>query len=426
MLVGFLRAVSRTPGSFFVMLFVLASGSSHFLFYRWLRRAFPRMQARAARALAIMLWLFPVSARLLARSTGGGFATSLFALAMLELVLLIVSVPLFLGLDVLARVHARRRGTKRLVATMTAATEREAAGEAEQVPLPQAQPDPLPPAPLGRREAMERAVGVTFLAGAGSMLGWGMVVGRHDFHVEVVPVRIPGLPRSLDGYTLVQISDLHVGAFVGDRDLDRGLELVAAAKPDVLLLTGDLVDQDAEYAAVLTRKLARLTRPRDGMVGILGNHDYYAGAGEVAAAMRAAGVRMLVNEGMRLRAGDGGGFALLGIDDLWAERAGGAGPRLDLAMHDVPPDLPRILLSHQPTFFYQSSPHVALQLSGHTHGGQVNPGVRIADLFMPFVAGRYERGDSTLWVNRGFGVSGPPSRVFAPPEVTKVVLVAAS
>ena len=424
MLVGFLRAVSRTPGSFLVMLFVLASGLSHFLLYRWLRRAFPRLPPRTARVAITLLWLFPLTARLVARRSGGGFATSLFALGMLELVLLIVSVPLFLGLELLAQIMRRRRTrrTRRLVATMTAETvaDETVADETHGAPVAA-----LPPPPVGRREVIERAVGVTFLAGAGSMLGWGMVVGRHDFRIEEVPVRIAGLPRALDGYTLVQISDLHVGAFVGDRDLDRGLELVRAAKPDVLLLTGDLVDQDAEYTSVLTAKLARLAAPRDGMVGILGNHDYYAGADQVAAAMRAAGVRMLVNEGMRLRPDDGGGFALLGIDDLWAQRSGGPGPRLDEAMRQMPPELPRILLSHQPTFFYQAAPHVALQLSGHTHGGQVNPGVRIADIFMPFVAGRYERSGSTLWVNRGFGVSGPPSRVFAPPEVTKVVLIAA-
>ncbi len=415
--VAFLRAVARTPGSFFVLLFVLASGAAHYFFYRWLRRAFPRLSARAAGAITLLMWLLPVSGRLIARRIGGGAATSYFALGMLELVLMIVSLPLFGGLDLLARIRTRRRSTKKLVATLVEAIE-------PAVPSPEVAAS-LPAPPLGRREVIERAAGVTFLAGAGSMLGWGMVVGRHDFRVEEVPVRIPGLPRALDGYTLAQISDLHIGSFVGDRDLDRGFELVRGLKADVLLLTGDLVDQDAGYTAQLVSKLARLPVPRDGMVGILGNHDYYAGADQVAAAMRAAGVRMLVNQGMRLRPDDGGGFALLGIDDLWGERSGGPGPRLDLAMREVPPDLPRILLSHQPTFFYQSAPHVALQLSGHTHGGQVNPGVRVADLIMPFVSGRYERSGSTLWVNRGFGVSGPPSRVFAPPEVTKVVLVAA-
>jgi uncharacterized protein len=87
--------------------------------------------------------------------------------------------------------------------------------------------------------------------------------------------------------------------------------------------------------------------------------------------------------------------------------------------------LPRILLAHQPSYFREAAGRVALQLSGHTHGGQINPGFRPADLLMEFVHGRYEREGSTVWVNRGFGVAGPPSRVGAPPEITKIVIVSA-
>jgi hypothetical protein len=88
-------------------------------------------------------------------------------------------------------------------------------------------------------------------------------------------------------------------------------------------------------------------------------------------------------------------------------------------------DAPRVLLAHQPNYFDTASARVGLQLSGHTHGGQINPGFRPADLFMRYVSGRYEENGSTLWVNRGFGVAGPPARVGAPPEVTKIVLVTA-
>ena len=104
---------------------------------------------------------------------------------------------------------------------------------------------------------------------------------------------------------------------------------------------------------------------------------------------------------------------------------GGAGPSLGRAIAAAPPDRARILLAHQPRFFSEAKGQVALQLSGHTHGGQVNPGFSPAGLFMEFVAGRYERSGSTLYVNRGFGVAGPPTRVGAPPEVTKIVLVSA-
>jgi predicted MPP superfamily phosphohydrolase len=144
----------------------------------------------------------------------------------------------------------------------------------------------------------------------------------------------------------------------------------------------------------------------------------------VLAALQREKIEVLVNRGRVLRAGDGGGFALLGVDDMWATRSGGMGPNLDDALAMVPPDLPRILLAHQPNFILESAGKVALQLSGHTHGGQINPGFRPASLFLRYLVGRYEVEGTTLYVNRGFGVAGPPSRIGAPPEVSKIVLVA--
>jgi predicted MPP superfamily phosphohydrolase len=184
------------------------------------------------------------------------------------------------------------------------------------------------------------------------------------------------------------------------------------------------VDFDAAYIPMMVRALVGLSA-RDGVKTILGNHDYYAGASKITAALEAAGIDSLVNAGRVIRAGDGGGFALLGVDDAWGGRAGGPGPKLQRALDMVPADAPRILLSHQPSTVDYWAGKVALQLSGHTHGGQINPGFRPADLFMRYVAGRYERNGTTLYVNRGFGVVGPPARVGAPPEVTKIVLVSA-
>jgi predicted MPP superfamily phosphohydrolase len=133
----------------------------------------------------------------------------------------------------------------------------------------------------------------------------------------------------------------------------------------------------------------------------------------------------MVDQGKVVRPSDGGGFALLGVDDPRAVRYGRAGPRLDRALSMVAADLPRILLSHQPPTVEGWEGQVALQLSGHTHGGQINPGFRPADLVLKYVAGRYTVGETTLYVNRGFGTVGPPSRVGAPPEITRIVLVAA-
>jgi predicted MPP superfamily phosphohydrolase len=285
-------------------------------------------------------------------------------------------------------------------------------------------PVPIEPAGLTRRQLVEAVGGVGALGASGAVLGWGAVRGRHMFETCEVPVRIAGLPRALDGYVIAQISDLHVGHHIAERDIDAGLDLVRRARPDLVVVTGDLVDNDWALAPFIARKLADLPS-RDGVAAILGNHDYYANAAQVVAALRAAGIHTLVDDGRLIRAGDGGGFALLGVDDRWATRYGRSGPDLDRALAAVPRDVPRILLSHQPPTVRAWAGRVALQLSGHTHGGQINPGFRPADLFFPYVAGAYTVGGTTLYVNRGFGTVGPPSRVGAPPEVTRIVLVAA-
>jgi uncharacterized protein len=283
--------------------------------------------------------------------------------------------------------------------------------------------DPERKAVMTRRQVVEGAGGVAMLGASGAVLGWGAVRGRHMFEICDVPVRIPGLPRALDGYTIAQISDLHAGIHLAESDLDAGLALVRKARPDLVVVTGDIVDHDATFTPSVARKLADLS-PRDGVVAILGNHDHYAGASAVTDALRAAGVDLLINEGRLLRPRDSGGFALLGVDDRWSSRYGGEGARIDRALSTVPADAPRILLSHQPPTVDLWAGRVALQLSGHTHGGQINPGFRPADLFFRYVAGRYDVGGTTLYVNRGFGTVGPPSRVGAPPEVTRIVLVA--
>jgi predicted MPP superfamily phosphohydrolase len=277
---------------------------------------------------------------------------------------------------------------------------------------------------MTRRQLVEATSGLAILGTTGSMLGWGMVRGRHAFELHEVPVRIAGLPRALDGYVIAQVSDIHAGTYVGERELNEGLARVREARPDLIVVTGDIVDFDAGYTSLVARKLVDLA-PRDGIAAVVGNHDYYADQEEVVSALKAAGVRPLVNEGLVIRPRDGGGFALLGVDDRWSVRYGRSGPRLGRALDMVPRSLPRVLLSHQPPTVDLWAGQVAVQLSGHTHGGQINPGVRPADLFLKYVAGLYQVGETTLYVNRGFGTVGVPSRIGAPPEVTRLVLVAA-
>jgi predicted MPP superfamily phosphohydrolase len=392
-----------------VLIYLLLSAFVHVLATRLVLRSFPSLarRRRLVIRIAIALTLLPMATRTLQWFWRSTIASSLFALSLIEL----ISVAL-----------------AALLATLAGFLTENALSALSHLRKPSTEVEPAPrdaAGVIGRRVAVERIVGGTALGAAGVALGWGAVRGRHAFEIQEIVVRVPGWPRVLDGYTIAQVSDVHVGAFVGERELDEGFELVKRIRPDLVVATGDLVDYDAYAIDPLAARLARVGA-RDGAFAIAGNHDHYAGVAIVAERLTRAGVRVFYNEGVHMRPRDGGGFALLGVDDLQGRNApadGWLGPDLGAAIQTVPRELPRILLAHQPMFLYESQGRVALQLSGHTHGGQINPGFSPARLLTRWVAGRYEEGGTTLWVNRGFGTAGPPSRINAPPEVTKIVIV---
>jgi len=365
---------------------------AHFMVARWALRTFPKCAKHRRMTIAIVMAfaLFAPLARLLSRWTHGALAP-LYALAATEYLAVVFSVlpitVVAIAVDLASRLRKK--------------------------------PDSVPTG-MTRRQVVEAATGGLVLAGSNTILGYGSFRARHQFAVEEVAVRVVGLPRALDGYTIAQISDLHVGAAVQEREIEEGLSRLRDVRADLVVVTGDLVDFDPAYIPMMARAIGSI-RARDGVSAILGNHDYYTGAEQIVSALRAAGVNMLVNQAAIVQ----NAFALLGVDDWWSPRYGAPGARLDLAEATIPSYLPRILLSHQPNTVGLWAGRVALQLSGHTHGGQINPGFSPARWVTQYVAGRYEVRGTTLWVNRGFGVAGPPSRVNAPPEVTKIVLVAA-
>jgi predicted MPP superfamily phosphohydrolase len=403
----------------FALLLLVLSVSAHWVLLGWMFEAFPALRRHRRRLLYLLIPLVATAplARIVASTFRDDFGSGLFAFVTVELMIVVLGaaplgvVRLLVALARRSAIRLRRR--------------QEVLGPSSSTAPPHGDPSRVAQAErVDRRQVIERIAGFAVLGSTTAILGWGMVRGRHAFTIEEIGVRIPGLPRVLDGYTIAQVSDIHVGTFVGAHELDEGLDLVRRIKPDLVVVTGDLVDFDARRAPLLARALGDLT-PRDGVVAIVGNHDYYSGVQAIVQTMRAAGVDVLINAGRTMRALDGGGFALLGVDDRWGRRSGGPGPDLRRAAAMVRPDAPRILLAHQPLFFDEAAGKVALQLSGHMHGGQINPGFRPSAWFADYVAGRYEKAGSTLWVNRGFGVAGPPARIGAPPEVTKVVLVAA-
>jgi predicted MPP superfamily phosphohydrolase len=248
---------------------------------------------------------------------------------------------------------------------------------------------------------------------------WGVFVGQRRYPRRVVHLAVEGLPRAWAGAKIVQLSDLHVGRFIGPKRLSKLAMRAQAANPDIVLVTGDIVDSSAQFAAQAAEALASIRAPL-GVWAVLGNHDHYAGAPAVRRALEAAGVRVLVNSGTLIERG-GSPLWLCGVDDLWH------GADLDAALAAAPTRTPVVLLSHQPNIFPAAAARgVALQLSGHTHAGQIAlpffRQVSLARLISPFVAGVYRLQNALLYVNRGAGAVRPLIRVGAPPEVAVLSL----
>ncbi len=415
---------------FAVVLAVILGGASTFLVRR-LASAFG-LGPRRRRALGVTLGVavaFGLGGRVLGwvpQRILEPLETTAFAV-----LLAAVFAAMILGVIDLAQLVASipRRFSRRLASTPAshAAPPPSAAEPAIAAPTPIADPPPNAPLPgLPRRTFLAQATaGSAVLVGASGSL-YGTLIGRHDYALVDVPARVPGLSRRLDGFTIVQLSDLHIGTFVGEPELRAAEDLVRRARPDLLILTGDLLDHDPRLGDTLARFVRRLgAYARHGVVAIPGNHDYYAGVDAVTAAVTGGGGTMLINDG-RVIGDAGASFALLGVDDIYGPRTDprAAGPDLDRAIATVPVDLPRVLLCHNPQLFPLLAPRVGLQLSGHTHGGQINFGVRPARLVLghPFIAGAYHLGDTSLYVNRGFGTTGPPARIGSAPEVSRIIL----
>ncbi len=242
-----------------------------------------------------------------------------------------------------------------------------------------------------------------------------------------VEVRLPALPSGARGLTIVQLSDLHIGPTLGRPFLERIVRRVNALEPDLVAITGDLVDGPVERLGEAIEPLREL-RARHGVYFVPGNHDHYAGLPGWLRRLGELGVEVLQNRWTLVRAGSAGEaeIVLAGVDDPAARWLGTGGPDLERALSGRPEGRPVVLLAHQPGQFDRAAGlGVALQLSGHTHGGQIFPFHLLVHLFQPYVAGLYRKDRSQLYVSRGTGFWGPPLRLGAPAEITRLVLEAA-
>jgi predicted MPP superfamily phosphohydrolase len=279
-------------------------------------------------------------------------------------------------------------------------------------------PAVLAGAPLGRWSA----AGVPLLGLAAS--AWGFVNARRTAAVVSVDVPIAGLPAGLHGFTIVQISDIHVGPTIKHAYLRRIVESVNRLGADMVAVTGDLVDGSVRDLGSHVAPLATLSS-RHGTFFVTGNHEYYSGAPAWVAELRRLGLRVLLNEHVVL---EHAGAALLvgGVTDFHAHHfdpAQRSDPHAALAgapAHAVT----RVLLAHQPRSADAAErAGFQLQLSGHTHGGQFLPWNLFVPLQQPFTAGLHRLRRLWVYTSRGSGYCGPPKRFGAPSEITRLRLV---
>ena len=273
-----------------------------------------------------------------------------------------------------------------------------------------------------RRKTLARIVaGVTVTTGvAGSAYGVASALGA--IPIERVQVKLRRLTEAMIGTKIVQLTDMHIGPTLRRAWVEGVVARVNALEPDVIVITGDLVDGSVEQLRRHVAPLGKL-RAKHGVFFVTGNHEYYSGVNDWIAELTRLGVRVLRNE--RVRIGGEEGFDLAGVDDWSASRHGeGHGHDLEAAMRGADPSREVVLLAHQPRAIWDAAKHgIGLQLSGHTHGGQIYPWYYFVFLQQPFVSGLHAVEETMLYVSRGTGFWGPPIRVGAPPEITEVELL---
>jgi predicted MPP superfamily phosphohydrolase len=281
-----------------------------------------------------------------------------------------------------------------------------------------------PPAPpLPRRLFLARTLAVTAGAVALGTAGTGAYFANSAPVVRRVPITLPRLDPALDGLRIVTFSDAHLSATYGGRRFQRLVEIVNGERPDVVAIVGDLADGSVEELREDVAPLADLVSEQ-GVFFVTGNHEYFVDTRAWLRHLPTLGVDVLHNERVPIGRGTAS-VDLAGIDDRTAAGSGvpGQGADLDAALDGRDDSTPVVLLAHQPVMVEQArAAGVDLQLSGHTHGGQLWPFDYAIRLDQPAVQGLSRHGDTQLYVTAGAGYWGPPMRVGARPEVTVVVL----
>ncbi|MEU7824104.1 metallophosphoesterase [Catellatospora sp. NPDC049133] len=268
-----------------------------------------------------------------------------------------------------------------------------------------------------RRLLIARSAAIFAGLTATGITAYGVKTALGDPVLKRVQIPLAKLPRSMDGYKIALVSDIHLGPLTGIEHSRRIVRSINGMNADLIAVAGDMVDGTVAELGDEAAPLAEL-RSRDGAYFVTGNHEYFSGAEEWLVEVERLGMRPLRNERLEIR-----GLTLAGVNDVSGGDLGEGGPDFGKALGDRDPNKPVVLLAHQPIQAFEAAKHgVDLQLSGHTHGGQMVPFNLIAALQQPVISGLGEVDGTQVYVTNGAGFWGPPVRVGAPPDITLVEL----
>jgi predicted MPP superfamily phosphohydrolase len=405
--------------------------------YLW-RRLFRDTTAgpgRARRAGAVLIgggWLLAIAA-LVAERTGAPFwlqrvlAWPGFLWLALSIYLLLAVVAGEVVRPLLRRFLERRDGRGEPAVAAVPRPERVPAGAPAENPREPGKdgpasgesPEPGPPALAAapsRRLFVSRVVAGAAAAAAVGTVGYGTYGVLRGPGVKRVTVPLAKLPRAAHGYRIAVVSDIHLSPVLGRGFAQKVVDTINSTRPDLIAVVGDLVDGSVKDLGPAAAPLAQL-EARHGSFFVTGNHEYFSGAEQWVEEVRRLGLRPLENDRTELA-----WFDLAGVNDIAGESEG-QGPDFAKALGDRDTARACVLLAHQPVQIHDAVDHgVDLQLSGHTHGGQLWPGNFLAEAANPTVAGLERYGDTQLYVSRGAGAWGPPTRVGAPSDITVIEL----
>lgn len=256
----------------------------------------------------------------------------------------------------------------------------------------------------------------------GALFGLNIRAVSEAQHIvfEEVDIKIKDLKKT---YSIVQLSDIHIGGLIDAGFIKSIVAKINALEPDLVVITGDLVDIEIKYAKGALNELASL-KSKYGTYFIVGNHEYFHDIYEILKTIKSLGINVLENDSVYIGE-EGSGFNLAGVYDLFGYRTLEYVPDLGKALSQALPNSPTVLLAHQPLYIEEvEKTDVDLMLSGHTHGGQLYPFRLLVKMQQPYIGGLYSHNENLqIYVNRGTGYWGPPMRLGVSSEITAINLL---